>query len=296
MLHRDYYSSQENLKPKKRDTFLKGKRMSLRFVFIIVLLVTGCKPSEKRQVLFNGRDLTGWDTYIAPPSDSVPPPGINNDPNQVFSVVKEDGEAALRVSGETYGGISTQQEFENYHLTLQFKWGKNKIPSFKDRKRDSGVLYHAVGPHGVDARSWMRSQELQIQEGDCGDYWGVAGGVFDIPAKKNEKGEYIYDANGSLMTFKENGEVGRRCWKNQDAEKPTGEWNTIELYCHGDSSIHVINGRVVMRLYHSRQSDNGNETPLTKGKIQLQSEGCEIFYRAIALESIDKIPTTFQKP
>lgn len=270
------------------------KSFQLLSIVLAVSIMTGCTSSEKKVALFNGHDLAGWDTYIAPLADNLPPPGLNNDPNHIFSVVNKDGGPVLRVSGEIYGGISTQHEFSNYHLTLQFKWGENKIPSFKDRKRDSGLLYHAVGPHGVDARAWMRSQEFQIQEGDCGDYWGVAGGVFDIPATKNEKGEFVYDANGPLMTFKENGDVGRRCWKNPDAEKPTGEWNTVELYCKGDSSIHIMNGVVVMRLYHSRQSNNGNETPLTGGKIQLQSEGCEIFYRAIALEPIDKIPSTLQ--
>ena len=266
-------------------------KFKLVTTLLFALLLANCSPfTEKQQVLFNGQDLTGWDTYIASAADSLPPPGLNNDPTHVFSVVKEDGKPALHVSGETYGGISTHQEFENYHLTLQFKWGEKKIPSFKDRKRDSGVLYHAVGPHGVDARAWMRSQELQIQETDCGDYWGVAGGMFDIPATKNEKGQFIYNEKGTLLTFKDNSEVGRRCIKNPDAEKPTGEWNTIELYCKGDSSIHVVNGVVVMRLYHSRQLDDGNEVPLTKGKIQLQSEGCEIFYRAITLEPINKLP------
>ena len=263
-----------------------------RFILtaLVILLLVQCASTEKNITLFNGQDLTGWDAYIAPPSDSVPPPGLNNDATHIFSVVNKDGAPALRVSGEIYGGLSTQQEYKNYHLSLQFKWGENKIAAYKDRRRDSGVLYHAVGPHGMDARSWMRSQECQIQEGDCGDYWGVAGGVFDVPATKNEKNEYRYDEKGTLMTFSATSEVGRRCWKTPDAEKPYGEWNTVEIYCLGDSAFHVINGVVVMRLYHSRQSDNGSETPLNKGKIQLQSEGCEVYYRAITLEPIEKIP------
>ena len=201
-----------------------------------------------------------------------------------------DGSPAIRISGEYYGGLSTQQEFQNYHLTLQFKWGEAKIPSFKNRKRDSGVLYHATGPHGVDAKAWMRSQEFQIQEGDCGDYWGVAGAVFDIPATKNEKDHYVFNDQGPMLAFKDKTDIGRWCIKSPDAENPTGEWNTIELYCMGDSSIHIINGVVVMKLYHSRQTDNGIETPLKKGKIQLQSEGCEVYYRALVIEPIVGMP------
>ena len=125
--------------------------MQLKILVVATLLLAGCQSSEKEQDLFNGKDLGGWDVYVASAADSIPPLGLNNDPNHMFSVVEIDGKPALRVSGEGYGGISTQQEFENYHLTLQFKWGQNKIPSFANRKRDSGLLYHAVGPHGVGA-------------------------------------------------------------------------------------------------------------------------------------------------
>jgi len=45
-----------------------------------------------------------------------------------------------------------------------------------------------------------------------------------------------------------------------------------------------------MVLENSRQSANGNETPLTKGKIQLQSESAEVFYRHVKIASIDRLP------
>lgn len=267
--------------------------MSMRTFLLsagVMIVLQSCTPTEKSESIFSGKDLAGWDVYIAPPADSIPPPGLNNDPAQVFSVVEKDGEPAMRVSGEVFGGISTTREFENYHLRIEFKWGQNKIASFKDRKRDSGILYHAVGPHGVDARAWMRSQELQIQEGDCGDYWGVAGGTFEVPAIKNERDQYVYDEKGPMIKFSAVSEAGRRCIKNPDGENPTGEWNVVDLYCYGDSSVHVINGVVVMRLFKSRQYDNGAETRLAKGKIQLQSEGCEVYYRNMTVAPIDKIP------
>jgi hypothetical protein len=264
-------------------------------VLISITIFSGASTAPPWRTLFNGSDLDGWDTYLGPlrgDSNKVVkiPLGLNNDPDRVFSVVKEDGEPAIHISGERFGGISTKEEFENYHLILEFKWGQKKVPSFRERKRDSGVLYHAVGPHGADNGFWMRSQEFQIQEGDCGDYWGVAGGVFDIPAVRNSEGLYFYTRNGKMTTFSALTSTGRRCLKDPDAEKPTGQWNTIELYCHGDTSVHIVNGVTNMVLYHSRQSDNGREIPLKKGKIQIQSEGCEIFYRNIKVELIRKIP------
>ena len=266
-------------------------------ITLVLLAIFGCRPNQAQwQTLFNGSDLEGWDTYLGPraktggsPADTIPL-GLNQDPNHVFSVVSEDGAPAIRISGENHGGISTKMKFRNYHLVCEFKWGQKKIASFKDRKRDSGVLYHAVGPHGADYGFWMRSQEFQIQEGDCGDYWGVAGGVFDVPAVRNSQSLYVYDPHGPVTTFSALSPIGRRCVKNPDGEKPTGQWNTVELYCKGDTSVHVVNGVVNMVLYRSRQSDNGHETPLKEGKIQIQSEGCEIFYRNIKIQSIDKIP------
>jgi len=139
----------------------------------------------------------------------------------------------------------------------------------------------------------MRSQEFQIQEGDCGDYWGVAGGSFDVHATKNSNNEWRFDRQGKLMTFNEASEIGRRCWKDSDKEKP-GEWNKIDLYVMGDSSIHSVNDSLVMMLFHSRQLNNGKSIPLTKGKIQLQSEGCEVFYRNIKLEPIIKMPNFYR--
>ena len=45
-----------------------------------------------------------------------------------------------------------------------------------------------------------------------------------------------------------------------------------------------------MILNHTRHLIDGKAVPLTKGKIQLQSEGAEVFYRAIQVEGINKLP------
>jgi hypothetical protein len=85
--------------------------------------------------------------------------------------------------------------------------------------------------------------------------------------------------------------VGRHCIKQGDAENPEGQWNTIDLYCHGDTSVQVMNGKVMMILYHNSQMDNGQVSPLTKGKIQVQSEGSEVYYKGIKIQEIDRLPT-----
>ena len=243
---------------------------------------------ESWQALFNGKDLAGWDTYIGAEHEGQVL-GLNNDPLKVFTVTEIDGEPAMRISGQQFGGISTVSEFENFHLQLQFKWGEQKWAPRENSKRDSGILYFAGGPHGVDAKAWMRSQEFQVQEGDCGDYWGVAGGAFEIPVIKNGE-NYIYDPSGELMPFSTISEFGRHAVKSPDAEKPTGEWNTVDIFCLNGSAIHMINGQVVMILYNSSVVEGDSLRPLTKGKIQLQSEGAEVFYRNIRIEGISELP------
>jgi len=270
----------------------------INITILALLMVLSGYPgnkSEKWQVLFNGKDLSGWDTYLGPSYDTIlkkrnaEPIGLNKDPAGVFTVVNLGGENVIRISGENFGGISTVEEYENYHLQLQFMWGELKWFPRKTGKRDSGIMYYAVGPQGADGGNWMRSQEFQIQEGDCGDCWACAGAVYDASIRKDAE-KYIYDKNGDMLTFSNSGSNGRRCIKSVDGEKPSGEWNTIDLWCFGGTSIHMVNGVVNMVIHKSRQADGGREFPLTKGKIQIQSEGAEVFYRNIKIAPITSLP------
>jgi hypothetical protein len=270
-------------------------------VLLVVILFACSSNSSNWKSLFNGKDLTGWDTYLGPKYDSLSgkrdsvPVGLNIDPAKVFTVVKVGDENVIRISGEEFGGISTVQEFENYHLQLEFKWGEYKWAPRKKAKKDSGVMYDAVGQHGADGGFWMRSHEFQVEEGDCGDYWACAGAVADVMARQNPDSTYTYDETGKLLTFSTKSLTGRHCIKFPDNEKPSGEWNTVDLYNYAGTSVHMMNGAVNMILLNSRQIDGDLETPLTKGKIQIQSEGSEVFYRNIRIISIDKIPDEFLK-
>lgn len=263
---------------------------------LVAFMLNACtfSSNEDWQVLFDGSGLDGWDTYLGArriPGDTTDfePLGLNKD-TSVFKIVNLDGEKVLRISGEIWGGISTKEEFMNYHLQLQFKWGKKRWYPKEDDKRDSGLLYHGVGEHGAGDGFWLRSQEFQIQEDDCGDYWGVAGAGFDIKSVLNADSIFQYDPQGTLHTFSQESAIGRHCKKFSDAENSTGEWNTIDLYCLKGTSVHVINGKTVMMLQNSVQYDHGKVTELIKGKIQLQSESAEVFYRNIKIRNIDRIP------
>ena len=273
--------------------------LSIGILAILTVLAFAGKGSRSNGgwvSLFNGKDLSGWDTYLAPPTDSNgkrisdQPIGLNNDPRHVFTVMTDGGEKVIRISGDGTGAVITQKAYSDYHLQLQFRWGVLQWGAKKHKKRDSGLLYHSVGPYGADGGAWMRSHEFQVQEGDVGEYWGCAGGMADIPAVKRVDSGYEYDPAGQLYTFSVYNTMGRHCYKRGDAEHPTGEWNTVDLYCHGDTSVHVVNGKVMMVLYHLAQSDNGKVSPLTRGRIQVQSEGAEVFYKAIKIRPLTGIP------
>ena len=275
---------------------------NLSKIVLFLFLFGSCSSKNSGwQPLFNGKDLSGWDTYLGPKYDTTLnkfdtiPIGLNTDPERVFEVVKMGDENVIRISGEDFGGISTTSEFENYHLQLKFKWGELKWPPRKKDKKDSGLMYDAVGPQGADGGNWMRSHEFQIEEGDCGDYYACAGAISDVKVKKYNDSTYVFDKNGDLLTFSTTSSNGRYCIKLPDAEKPSGEWNTLDLYCFGGTSIHVVNGVVNMVLNNSRQIEGGKEIPLTKGKIQIQSEGSEVFYRDIKICPIDKLPENILK-
>jgi len=273
---------------------------SLLFIFCTFLLsfhTISAQPAKSRSEwtsLFNGKNLKGWETYLDAPytqdkSAKTTPLGLNKDPNKVFSVAKVDGEPALRVSGETFGGINTLADFENYHLRLEFKWGELQWPPKLGQPRDSGLLYHSVGAHGTPML-WMESFEFQIQEDDTGDYWGVMNVATDIPARKNEQGKYVYTPGSPLVLFQDKTPNGRSCLKYPDAENPSGQWNIVDLYCVGDTCIHVINGTVNMVLLNTRHLVDGKMQPLTRGKIQIQSEGAEVYYRNIQIRPLTQLP------
>lgn len=275
----------------------------LWYIFFTGCLCFFALPGQSQeggwQILFDGTSLEQWETYLGPRwnPDSAgfagDPVGLNHDPEEVFSIIEEGEDRILRISGQVWGGISTLETFSNYHLTLQFRWGSTRWTPRDSSKRDSGLLYHGVGPHGAGSGFWLRSQEFQIQEGDCGDYWAVAGAMIDIPAVFVNDSIYRYTPGEILQSFGEppaNTIPGIYCKKHPDAEYTTGEWNRLDLYVLGDRSVHVVNGIEVMRLYNSRQYINGEIMPLMEGRIQLQSESAEVFYKDIRIRPIDRLP------
>jgi hypothetical protein len=229
---------------------------------------------------FNGKDLTGFYTYLHTHK--------HDDPSKVFTV--RDG--MIAISGEEFGGLTTKDEYQNYHLIAEWKWGERTWAPRKQNTRDSGILLHCVGEDGAAGGNWMESQECQIIEGGCGDFIMVGGKEkpsLTCETRSGPDGELYFEKGGKPVT-RDSGRFnwwGRDpAWKDvlgfrggRDVEKPSGEWNRMEVLCDGDSITNIVNGHVV---------NVGTKSSLTKGKIIFQSEGAEIFFRRIEIRPLIK--------
>ncbi len=170
-------------------------------------------------------------------------------------------------------------------------------PTLVQQHRD-GVKIADVDNHGVAGgarKAWMQSLECQIMENHCGDFWSVAGAIVDVEGERQgDKGEIVFKKGGRKLTVPGKG-TGGRIIKDGDYEKPTGLWNTIEVLTVGQTSVHLVNGKANMILTNARRRVGDKEAPLTRGKIQLQSEGAEVFYRNIAIRPLQEIPDEYLK-
>jgi hypothetical protein len=263
--------------------------------------------------LFNGQDLSGWDTFMSKPDPAwnVPgmtrdgqgnyldPVGTNRDPLGVFKVEVADGRPAIHISGQGFGVLTSRESFENFHLRLQIKWGEKRWGKKANLPRDSGLLYYGHGDDGSVDGNWPHSVEMQIQEHDMGDLFAL-GTAISVRARRTEatpRPLYVYDPQGEPVTFEQKPPVGNRCVKLDDREKPNGEWNTLELVVLADESIHVVNGTVVMRLTGARRPDGAaTGARLTSGRISLQTEGAEVFYRDVEIRRIREVPAEYRGP
>lgn len=282
---------------------------SYLLLFIIIFLSSFKEDTNWIDLL--DKDLSQWENYLSYrypegydgeiPKDAegndLKPIGLNKDEFGVFTVIEEGGEPVLRISGEIYGCVATKSEFENYHLKLQVKWGDTKWHPRKELLKDSGVLYHSIGPHGAESwRSWMLSQEFQVMEGHMGDFWSQANSAIDIKAYLPE---YIMnpvaDKSQPFLALGRGEEIQGYCMRSANFEKPHGEWNELELICFENKSIHIVNGEVVMILQNSRYVEDGKKVPMNKGKIQLQSEAAEVFYKNIKIKKLEALPKQYEQ-
>ncbi len=256
---------------------------SLLTMLLIFMQITGCSTTaqshgEKMLRLFNGEDFTNFYTFI---EDR----GVNSDPAGVFTVQNNQ----IRISGEEWGTLITEEEYENFHLILEFRWGGETYGDRKEKARDSGVFVHSIGEEGARGGVWMTGIEANIIEGGTGDFIVVGDGTdkFQVTALAIEdtaNNQIIFEPEGQPVTVNS----GRINWWGRspdwqdvkgfrgenEMENSMGEWNTMEL---------IVTGRQISVLLNDTLVNQASQVRPYRGKIQIQSEGAEIFFRRIDL-------------
>ena len=238
------------------------------------------RAEESGVSLFNGKDLSGFYTFLR---DF----GKDNDPKNVFTV--RDG--MIRISGEIDGVLATEREYENYRVLVEFRWGDVMWPPRIGRAMDSGLLL-SCGEDGAIGGAWPDAIECNIYQGATGDFILLAGGTeVSLTVEGEQRGDVFYYVPGAPAQVREAGGVrGAQIvahldrdpeWKSvrgfrgrNDAEKAHGKWNVIEAIYDEDTITNVVNGNVV---------NKGTRASRTRGRIGLQSEGSEVFFRRLEL-------------
>ena len=303
-----------------------SKKLNLVAIFAYLFFSISCNTGNEEGSwthLFNGHDLSGWEHYLSVPDSSFDVIGLDKDhsgiykealgaedPLNVFSVANLEGENVIRISGQVIGNLYTKRSYENYHLSLRFKWGDKKWPWMSGRPKDGGILYH----YNRFEDGFSVRHELQIHEGDVGSYWAkntileipsfyttkIHQSVLDvkkyldfsIPALSDTMLIFHPDSNLTKLNGSENWQI---CLANPLNEKESGKWNTLELICYQNHSIHKINDVINFIQLNGSYSRKDKIIKLSKGSIQLQSEGAEIFFKDIKIKKIKTPPKTLTK-
>lgn len=246
------------------------------------------EPMAPRGVLkpFDKKSLESFSTWLKNMG--------SQDPQNVFRL--EHG--VLRCGDEDMGYIATKNPYKDYHLQIEYKWGRKNL---KDKNvRNSGVLLHGSGPDGSQNGLWKTSIECQLAQGCEGD-------LILIKGKKND-GTIFPGSISSKTITAEDGKTrwhpegkstpysGKQFWwsKHQaffkelidtrgkdDIASPLGEWTKVECICKGTGIIIKINGIVVNECFDANPSG---------GQILLQSEGHEVFFRNMEIRPLGYEP------
>lgn len=184
-----------------------------RFVLAMLALALVTKSAVAGEdgwvKLFNGKDLTGWKTFVDPKK--------NVEPKDIWSI--KDG--VIHCQGQVNGYLVTEKDYSDYVLKVEWRWGER---ANNKNSRNSGVFVHVSGADKI----WPKAIEAQLMSGNAGDFWLVDNFKLTVDEKRRDP------------------KVARHYFRSKnDVEKKLGEWNQYEITCKGDSIKLVINGQTV---------------------------------------------------
>lgn len=218
---------------------MSARRLGWLGAVAAVIGAADLSAQESPVALFNGKDLTGW-TFQS--QDEKEKPKLEN----VWNV--KDG--VLICSGRPYGLLRSQGVYDNYVLTLEWRWTSMLAG-------DSGVFVHTTDGEGLFG--FPHSIEVNLFRDNAGDLmaWGPD---LDVETEAQRKMNHVY----------------KRLLKDS-AEKEMGEWNRLEITCRRNEIIVKVNDKLV---------NHATNCTASKGAICLESRGTPVFFRNLKLTPI----------
>lgn len=206
--------------------------------------------NEEWKQLFDGKTTTGWHTYG------------KNTVGQAWKA--QDGTLYLDPNaGEGAGGdIVTDEEYEDFHLKLEWKVAKNG---------NSGIIFYVKEDPAKYQNTYNSGLEMQVLDND---------GHPDAKIEKHRSGD-LYD----LVTG------------TPENVKPAGEWNQAEIISKDGRLKLIQNGTQVVDtvlwddnwkalIAGSKFADMPDWGTFKSGKIALQDHGDEVWYRNIMIKEL----------
>jgi hypothetical protein len=149
------------------------KSLLLCSLMLIGLLAT----AQKKETLFNGKDLTGWTIH-----------GTEKWYAENGELICESG------PDKQYGYLSTDKNYKNFILTLQFK---------QEANGNSGVFFRSQIPEGVKISGWQ-AEVAPLGQHTGGIYESYGRGWLVLPYPGHEK--YLKQGEWNSYKIKVNGD------------------------------------------------------------------------------------------
>lgn len=216
--------------------------------------LTDEEKNDGWQLLFDGTSTNGWHKYGEPAAGAA------------WKVT--DGELHLDASEKQDwqikggGDIVTDEEFENFHLKLEWKI---------DTCGNSGIIFLIHEDSTKYKWAWHTGLEMQILDNACHS---------DAKISKHRAGD-LYD----LISC------------SKETVKPALEWNAVEIKHVNGKLDFWLNGEPVVSttigddnwknmLKNSKWKDYPDFSIYKKGKIALQDHGNHVWFRNIKIKKL----------
>ncbi|MBL0154144.1 MAG: DUF1080 domain-containing protein [Chitinophagaceae bacterium] len=216
--------------------------------------LTAQEKTDGWQLLFDGKTSQGWHKYGGGPVGAAWK--IADGTIYLDTTVKENWQV------KEGGDFLTDEEFENYHLKLEWKIAKDG---------NSGIMFYVHEDTAKYKFPWMTGPEMQVLDND---------GHPDGKILKHRAGD-LYDLIKS---------------SSEPVHGP-GEWNQVEIISNKGALEFKLNGVTIVQtqlwddawkklVAGSKFKEYPDFGTYTKGKICLQDHGNTVWYRNVKIKKL----------